>query len=1078
MFSDSRTIGEIHLPREVFEYHLDTLTNRKQETEFEHFCRRLAEKQLCPNLLPQTGPTGGGDSKVDAETYPVADEISLRWYEGVARSADRERWAFAFSAKKKWRPKIESDVEKIVNTGRGYKLIYFITNQFVRDKVRAAVEDALKAKHGVEVRILDRSWITECVYEHGRLQIAVEALNLTGYEQRPQRIAGPYDTQREAELQELDRQIADSDRYRGVRYQLAEDCLSSALLARGLERPRVEVEGRLLRAEHVAKEVGHQQQLLRIAYNRAWTAYWWYDDFAELNRLYDRVEELAVGSPRVDDLERLSNLWTILWATVRAESLDAETAKLDTRTETLKAELSRLAADTARPNTSLQARTIMVLMDLQEAFGDVKKLSVMLKELKDILTETEGLVAYPVESTVKIVREIGEYLSDNEAYDDLFESVVGLTEHRVSEGEAGRVLLERGCQKLRAGKRYDAIRLLGRAQQRLAMREYRRELVEALLWCGAAYESAGLLWAARANVLAAANQAFSDYWEDGELTQQTLFCLQNLVWLELQLGRVPCVLGWVELTTLVARQLSLDDEQEEAFKDKHDARDRILAILLLNTEVEDLKWLDFLPNVLEDLGLYFSWMALLYGLGYEDYLRSENVIPAGETSEDVRGFFWKWSNQPVAADLPPRPDFLRKETVTLRSNVLGCEVVVTSANNLESIHLSETIAGSLEAFLATSLGEELMPYRSELQISIAPSDTIEGMPECYYDEGDTGRISILHTPNLYNQVCNELKAFHSWMQTFLIDVLPRIAVIKHLESYLEKLLGNEAGIGRALNFTETAIPVRNILGESPKVSLSEWRRETGTQLFPLRRTTPWREGLERDGDGRESGRPPDYDMYAESPFAENLKHRDRRVLSLIDMPLWNKAGWKAAVYLLFPELNVPPVLALGFTDAEAAQSIFRGWRSRLGEVDKDEQLKISIITGIDRSKPFSYRIVIGTNPDLEGQDSSERFFLMVSRIHRMDPRDHKNLDGFLRRYERLGVYMLLPAHYVSEADEPRLFWNLWIGKSELTVRPAWQIGENAPEINALSIDEDPIIPEGVENAPVLSALQKIRDEVK
>src|SRR5205085_11335204 len=117
----------------------------------------------------------------------------LRWYEGVARSADRERWAFAFSAKKKWRPKIQSDVENIVNTGRGYKLIYFIANQFVRDKVRAAVEDELKDKHGVDVRILDRSWITECVYEHGRLEIAVESLSLTGYGQQQLRVSGPYD---------------------------------------------------------------------------------------------------------------------------------------------------------------------------------------------------------------------------------------------------------------------------------------------------------------------------------------------------------------------------------------------------------------------------------------------------------------------------------------------------------------------------------------------------------------------------------------------------------------------------------------------------------------------------------------------------------------------------------------------------------------------------------------------------------------------------------------------------------------------------------------------------------------------
>lgn len=79
LFSDSKIVGEAHLTREVFEYRLETLTNRKEETIFEHFARRLAEKEICPNLLTQTGPTGGGDSKVDAETYPVADALSVRW---------------------------------------------------------------------------------------------------------------------------------------------------------------------------------------------------------------------------------------------------------------------------------------------------------------------------------------------------------------------------------------------------------------------------------------------------------------------------------------------------------------------------------------------------------------------------------------------------------------------------------------------------------------------------------------------------------------------------------------------------------------------------------------------------------------------------------------------------------------------------------------------------------------------------------------------------------------------------------------------------------------------------------------
>lgn len=100
LFSDSKPLVEPRLTREVFEFQLQTITKHKKEIEFEHFCRRLAEKEICPNLIPQTGPTGGGDSKVDTETYPVADHISLLWYEGVGREASQERWAFAFSAKR------------------------------------------------------------------------------------------------------------------------------------------------------------------------------------------------------------------------------------------------------------------------------------------------------------------------------------------------------------------------------------------------------------------------------------------------------------------------------------------------------------------------------------------------------------------------------------------------------------------------------------------------------------------------------------------------------------------------------------------------------------------------------------------------------------------------------------------------------------------------------------------------------------------------------------------------------------------------------------------------------------------
>src|SRR6185436_17260848 len=156
------------------------------------------------------------------------DRISVLWYEGIGQEAGTERWAFAFSAKEKWRSKVDSDVKGIVGTERDYKLIYFMTNQFVRDKVRAKAEADLKKKYGIQVRILDRTWIVKCIFEHKRFELAIETLKIEGYESRQSHRRGPLDTKRELELQELEDQIQEPERYSGVPYQLAEDCLRAA----------------------------------------------------------------------------------------------------------------------------------------------------------------------------------------------------------------------------------------------------------------------------------------------------------------------------------------------------------------------------------------------------------------------------------------------------------------------------------------------------------------------------------------------------------------------------------------------------------------------------------------------------------------------------------------------------------------------------------------------------------------------------------------------------------------------------------------------------------------------------------
>src|SRR5262249_28057196 len=161
---------------------------------------------------------------------------------------------------------------------------------------------------------------------------------------------------------------------------------------------------------------------------------------------------LALTSDQADDLEQLGNLWTLLVTSINAGKLDSKSARLRERTSKLRDALNRLAADRERPNNALWARTNALLMDLQLSLSDASKLSKFLKELKKVLESTEGLISYPIDAVTKIIRELGTILPDNRQYDDLLEHVVAITQEHASRGEAGRLLLERGFQKLKANR--------------------------------------------------------------------------------------------------------------------------------------------------------------------------------------------------------------------------------------------------------------------------------------------------------------------------------------------------------------------------------------------------------------------------------------------------------------------------------------------------------------------------------------------------------------------------------------------------------------------------------------------------
>lgn len=1080
-FSDTVSEECSLLDRSMLEYQLDTLTNRGQETGFERFARRLVGLEICPNLLPQTGPTGGGDSKVDSETYPVADDLAFIWCVGYGREAAAERWGFAFSAKQDWRPKVRSDIAKIAATERGYSKAFFVSNQYIPDRIRANVEDELRNQYNLDVRILDRTWILDRVFKGKHETIAIEELNLTT-QIRTEVRKGPRDVERESDLEEIEKRIQDTTQKGRFGYQFVEDCLEATLLARGLERPRTLVDGLFQRAERAANKYGNFHQKLGVVYQQAWTTYWWHEDLELFVEQYKIVEKYAKDSRNAYDLELLTNLWFILIGISRLTDITEATTRIEERTATLTAEWERLREEEGRLSTALQARSQLLLMQMTCALPAVP--DSILEELLDVVKKSEGLVGFPLDPLVKIVIESGGMIGNLPAYDELFETVVNVTSTRKGEVAAARMLVNRGIQQLDGQQPYEAIRTLGRALRRLYKYESRHDVVKALYFCGSAYEQVGLLWAARGTLLNAASIAINDFWSYSEITPLQAACFNRLKWVELQIGRIPYIFSWHQLDQVVGGVLKDQSSQSDYPSEDEYFFDTILGMLLLRSDISQLEQLTSFPDVLESMGLISSSIALHFALGHENEL-PKNLIENENGQEGISDFFTKWRDQPAAQELPPRPLFCEEPMTKFTSSLLGCKINLHCENSSPCLELAESMLAALESLLATGLDNQLIAHEPVLTINIHKSDAVKGDFEFEVKDASGRPYAELKCSdfNPHSMSLESQSNLKDKLLKLLVSLFARVFLHNDFEQFTTKLFRDELAIQRAIDFTSSFVALGNVLGYEPKTRTSAWANPEARD-YPLKRSEVWdaaEKGKQADVDNKlkphkpaiGKGEPP-----ADVIDASRTKHSQMETVSLIREVLWNHAGWFGTAFMMSVDYSFPPVIALMFKNAEAARDIFTEWRNELGSTDTAEKLRLTIIQGIAKENKFAYRVSIGTDTDAGFSRPDIKYAIMVSRSNTMEPQSDHNLKGFLTHYKRVGCYFLA---YAIQGNDPSNITPVMascIFKRKLSVRDAWEIGMHDPDGMGIRSDDDPIIPPDHKNAPVIELLQWMREHHK
>lgn len=1036
-YSDSASRTVIKLKADQFEYHLSTITARNQTHDFELFCRKLCERAICPDLRAQTGPEGGGDSKVDTETLPVAEKISERYYEGLRKDAN-ETWAFAISAQRTWKTKAQRDVESIVATGRKYSRIFFVTSQHARARDRAKLEDDLAKAHGVPVTIHDRSWIIEETITKARTDLAYNFLSVGEVIEDDAKI-GPTDYSRQRQLEDIEREIGVPETFSGMELQLVSEALVTAKLSRGLERPRHETDGRFDRAIRLAEKYGTPRQKLEARYELIWTAFWWFDDFDLLLSEYGPFEEKARRSDNALDLEWLGNLHQLLVNAVVHSHASAEDADVSGRANRLEHALTVLAQDSTRPNNTLEANVGLLRIRLNRALlaGDRSQLPKIWEDFGAIVDRAKGLGEFNFDTLVKFVEVTGQIAGNEAAYNALVEKCAAAVGERKSQGEAALMYLRR-AEKLNFDDNFDMIRWLSRAAVGLSKQEFSDDLIRATYRLAVAYKSAGLLWAARASCSMAMATLGVQADRDGAIPIEFVPTAKLWAWLSLELWHLPDALHSIQLMNGLLSGLPLSEDSTERLKQDLLELDIALGSLLLNLPAADLARLDNVPDVLGSLELHMARTALLYALGHVETLRAENAISPSETEESLATLIAQLKSQHVAEDVSVRLVLNEDCPETLASTILGMRVTV-DYESADLIPVAETILGVLEAFFATSI-QELAPHTEVYRIVLQRSHTV-ARPQVSTDPHEMA-TTVRWPHDLVMGDFDRGEETREGLVALAGHVLGTSCPSRNMDDFLHRMFRDEAASHR-IEIVVAAPNSFSRVNRTPYARLSDWDKYN-PRAFKLLETRPSVEAA-----ARSPAPVPPETSEDDGMSTRPRTHKRLGVRSVIDVPTWEKASWRGCGYLqMGPDL--PPLMAFLFEHREAGRKIFERWRERFGEKDAGEEITLAIIRNLPDQNPHHYVLQITSNVSAGMLDPS-RAFTMTSRSKEMTPANSENLDRFLKAYAHFGVYAIIPGIMpTAPGATPDFDFDLAIEKRALSVKDAKDIVDGDPEVMALA----------------------------
>ena len=1029
-FSDSVDAYEMPLTEELFEQQLALLSTKKKQSLFENFVVAVAKRQITPNIKTQTGPDGGGDGKVDAETYCVSDDISDKWFSAEELASGKERWAFAISCKKQWKSKVEHDVENIVGTDRGYTRVLFFTNQLVKASTRLEVEQSLTEKYGVKVEIYDGLWLKNSVFQDKCMDLALEYLGLSDEYKKHTLVVGPNDKTRQERLEEIEKRLL--RHVEGLDTGYVDELRESCWLSRGLEHPRVEVEGRFNRAMRECQHHGSTQQMFLLIYDHAWTSFFWYEDVETTYNDFQKLKPYVESDCTITRLEKLTNILTNLVNAAKAGLYDQKKIKLEC--DFIKDFEKRLEADAQKPSCLLFLR---IYLAEQRLIGHIQQRSPIDEDivtLRPLLLESASHLEISFETNYEIIEMLSNQIDENQEFDDLVDEMADVLAERRSSVDAAELRFSRAVSQFNKRNWKSVIKHLGFCVYAYEQEEYQDELIKSSAFMGLALSYLNLSYSAEAYLLKAVAFLMKNFYSTGVIQKLLVSVLQELCRIELRLGRIVMYWNWFELLNVIAYNGQLN--QEESFDEVCRLQDAAWACRL---SVSDLRQPSIakLPDVFDRMGMFTCSEYLKFVLGYPEDVDGECLLTIQEMVKSS-----KIQEQPVFEQFLDKLNISTEGQAYLKTNVHNFTITIMYENDCETQQLAEIFLASIESFFATFNRFDVVAIDNEINIHVV--STTEDSEICRLGKNSEYELKV-NRNDFTDAKCWECFA------TFISHLLICNSITREkIESLLKTGQSGERLMDRVTILQHTKFAMLTVLGRSFKYRLEDWIRDTD-KIYSYK-------GKQAD--------------FAEKDYLNRFQLDTTTIKINTDMHLWDDAGWKGCGFIHDQYGMTPPVFGLAFANLSRGKAIVSEWKPINGETQP--LVKIYIVKGIDANHPAHYRVCVAPIFSHKGNDE-QRFIVTMCRKHTMTPTNNENLARFEEQYKRFGGCWLM-AFQITEnnmIDEPDSFADAF-KYTGVEFRDAYMINVTDEARVALEPDDVPLIPDDAkDSAPVLMVMKEL-----